>query len=171
MMSDSLREDQIVAQRHFRKSRRLLLIVSAGVSVGFIIFSHPFVTFVLGPKYAMAGWMMQLLGVRGALELFMSVAVSMLFALGTSKYAATGNIYKLIFLGAGFAVAFGWFGFYTAVWVLTIAPLANYIPLLFGLKRYCRPVLRAELASFAVFAAITGIAAIIAGVFSHLNGF
>jgi O-antigen/teichoic acid export membrane protein len=171
MMSDSLREDQVAAQRHFRKSRRLLLIVSAGLSVGFIILSRPFVTFVLGPKYAMAGWMMQLLGVRGALELFMSVAVSMLFALGTSKYAATGNIYKLIFLGVGFAVAFGWFGFYAAVWVLTIAPLANYIPLLFGLKRYCRPVLRTELASFATFVAITGIAAIIAGVFSHLNGF
>jgi O-antigen/teichoic acid export membrane protein len=171
MMSDSLREDPVVAQRHFRKSRRLVLLVSIGLAVGFILLSRLFVTFVLGPKYAMAGWMMQLLGVRGALELFMSVAVSMLFALGTSKYAAIGNTYKFMFLAVGFAVAFGWFGFYAAVWVLTVAPIANYIPLLFGLRRYCKPVLRFELASFATFVAITGIAAIIAGLFSHLKGF
>jgi hypothetical protein len=101
----------------------------------------------------------------------MSVAVSMLFALGTSKYAAIGNTYKFMFLAVGFAVAFGWFGFYAAVWVLTVAPIANYIPLLFGLRRYCKPVLRFELASFATFVAITGIAAIIAGLFSHLKGF
>ena len=46
----------------------------------------------------MTVWMLQLLGVRGAIELFLSVTVSMLFALGTSKYAAVGNVLKLVFL-------------------------------------------------------------------------
>ena len=91
-MSDSLREDQVVAQRHYRKFLALAFDYQLEFG-GWIHIPQPSLrTFVLGPKYAMAAWMMQLLGVRGALELFMSVAVSMLFALGTSKYAAIGTL-------------------------------------------------------------------------------
>ena len=80
MMSDSLRQDRDAAVTHFKKARHLLLVVSGCLAVGFITFSHLFVSLVLGPKYAMTGWMLQLLGVRGALELFISLTGSMLFA-------------------------------------------------------------------------------------------
>ena len=148
MMSASLREDREVALTHFRKARHLLLVISVCLAIGFIVGSHPFVSLALGPKYAMAGWMLQLLGVRGALDLFISVTASMLFALGTSRYAAIGNVLKLIFLAVGLTVAFSHFGFREALWVLMLAPLANYVPLLFGLNRHCRGAIRAELASF-----------------------
>jgi O-antigen/teichoic acid export membrane protein len=171
MISASLRSNPELVHQHFKKTRHLLLIISAGLGAGFILCSHLFVRFVLGSKYAQAGWMLQLLGVRGAFELYMSVAVSMLFALGTSKYAAVGNVLKFIFLGLGFAVAFGWYGFYVAVWVLTLAPLANYIPLIFGLNKYCKSVLQVELASAGTFAAIVGLTAFIAALFSHLGRF
>ena len=107
--------------------------------------------------------MLQLLGVRGALELFMSVTASMLFALGTSKYAAIANISKLIFLAIGLTIAFSRFGFHGALWVLTLAPLANYIPMVIGLRRHCAPALRTELTGFAGFATITAIAMIVCG--------
>jgi O-antigen/teichoic acid export membrane protein len=149
LMSDSLREDRERAIGHFKKVRHVLCIVSACLAIGFIFGSHRSVLFVLGPKYLMAGWMLQLLGVRGALELFIAVPASMLFALGTSRYAATGNVLKLIFLAIGLGVAFGYFGLREALWVLTLAPLANYIPLLFGINRHCRAVLRTEVTSFA----------------------
>jgi O-antigen/teichoic acid export membrane protein len=155
MMSESLRTDREVAYRHFKKTRHLVLIVSACMAVGFIIGSKWIVHVLLGPKYAMAGWMLQLLGTRGALELFAALASSMLFAAGTSRYAAIANTSKLVFLGIGLAIAFTWFGFHGAMWVLALAPLANYGPVLIGLRRHCAPVLRAELASFAGFAAIT----------------
>ncbi len=64
MMSDSLREDREAAVIHYKKTRHLLLVISAGLSIGFIVGSHEFVSVVLGSKYAMAGWMLQLLGVR-----------------------------------------------------------------------------------------------------------
>jgi O-antigen/teichoic acid export membrane protein len=161
MMSDSLRQDRNAAIGHFKRTRHLLLILSAGVALGFMVGSKWIVRLLLGPKYAMAGWMLQLLGLRGALELFMSVTASMLFALGTSRYAAIGNIAKLMFLAVGLAVAFGRFGFHEAVWVLALAPLANYAPMLFGLRRHCAPVTRTELASFAGFAAVTGLAVLV----------
>jgi O-antigen/teichoic acid export membrane protein len=162
MMSDSIRQDREGAIRHFKRTRHLLLILSAGMALAFIVGSKWIVTLLLGPKYAMAGWMLQLLGVRGALELFTSVSSSMLFALGTSRYAAIGNMAKLIFLGVGLTVAFGRYGFHEALWVLTLAPLASYVPMLFGLRRYCPSALRTELASFAAFAAATAFAALCA---------
>ncbi len=155
MMSDSLREDCDRAIEHFKKARHLVLIISVCLSCGFVIGSKWFVISLLGPKYAMAGWMLQLLGVRGALELFMSVTSSMLFALGISRYAAIGNVAKLLFLGCGLAIAFGRFGFHEALWVLTLAPLANYIPVVVGLGRQSAPAVRTELASFGIFAGIT----------------
>jgi len=158
MMSDSIREDPDSAIRHFKKTRHLLLIVCACMSFGFIAGSHWLVRVLLGPKYAETGWMLQLLGVRGALELFLSLTATMLFALGTSRYAAIANVSKLVFLGIGLSIVFGRFGFHGALWVLTLAPLANYVWMLIGLRRRCAPAMRAELASFAGFAAITALA-------------
>ena len=171
MMSDSLRGDREAAVGHFKKARHVLLVLSACVAVAFIVASHLFVHLVLGPKYTEAGWMLQLLGVRGAFELFISVTASMLFALGTSRYAAIGNIVKLVFLAVGLSVAFGHFGFREALWVLTLAPLANYIPLLYGLRRQCGQVFSAELASFAALVTITALTALVVQIFLRSGGF
>jgi len=168
MMSISLREDRDAAAKHFKKARQLLLVVSACLAMGFIFGSRPFVSLVLGPKYAMTGWMLELLGVRGALELFFSVTASMLFALGITKYAAIGNALKLIFLALGLTVAFGRFGLREALWVLTLAPLANYIPLLFGLNRHFKPGIRTELASFGGLVASTVGAVLFVQIFFQL---
>jgi O-antigen/teichoic acid export membrane protein len=167
MMSSSLREDESIAARHFKRSRHLLLLVSCCASVGFITCSHLFVAYVLGPKYAQAGWMLQLMGVRGALELFMSLDLSMLFALGTSKYGSIGSIAKLIVMGIGLGVAFGMYGLHAALWVLMLAPIANYVPLVFGLKRHFKAVVRMEIISFLEFAAVTGTAAVLFGLIKH----
>jgi O-antigen/teichoic acid export membrane protein len=101
------------------------------------------------------------MGVRGALELYMSVTVSMLFAMGTSKYAAIGNGLKLAFMAIGLTVAFGRYGLHAALWILMLAPLANYAPLLLGLRRHCQSVVREEMFSFLGFAATTAAAALL----------
>ena len=162
MISDSLREHRENAMRHYRKARHLVLILSSSLVIGFVLGSKWIVHLLLGTKYASAGWMLQLMGVRGALELFTSVSVSMLFALGTSRYAAIGNVSKLIFLAVGLTVAFGRYGFHEALWVLTLAPLAHYGVILFGLRRLCAPAIRSELGNFGVLAAITVAAMLVA---------
>jgi O-antigen/teichoic acid export membrane protein len=159
MMSDSLRENRDAAVRHYKKAKCVLVLLSSCLGIGFILGSHLFVAVVLGAKYEMAGWMLQLLGVRGALELFISATASMLFALGTSRYAAIGNIVKFLFLAGGLTIAFGRYGFREALWVMTLAPLANYIPLLFGLHRHCRLAVRSEIATFSGLTASFGLTA------------
>ncbi len=91
----------------------------------------------------------------------------MLFAFGVSRYAAIGNALKLIFLAIGLTVAFSRFGFREALWVLTLAPLANYIPLLWGLNRHCKAAIRTELVSFGAFVASSALVALVARVLLH----
>ncbi len=170
MMSVSLREDRIAAVSHYKKAARVLCIVSACLAMGFIVGSHWFVSTVLGPKYAEAGWMLQLLGVRAALEVFTLLSVSMLFALGLSRYGAIGNLFKLTFLAVGLTIAFGHFGFHAALIVLTVAPLATYIPFLYGLWRHCKEVLRTELFSFAGFFATVVLTTLLVVMFLQVRG-
>lgn len=159
MIASSLRISREKGVREFEKARFLLLVVSCALAVLFVAGGPWIVAVLLGPKYLMAGWMLQLLGVRAVLELFTSATTQVLFALGTSKYAAAGNVAKLLFLAAGLAIAFTKFGFREAVWVLAISPAVAYIPLLVGLKRNFPAALRAELASFSGLVAVTVAAA------------
>lgn len=154
MVAKSLHQDQDIAARHYKTVRQLLLAICAVMGVGFVLGSRWIVALLLGPKFAMTGWILQLLGVRGVLQLFIYAPASMLFATGTSKFAAYGNGAKLAFLAGGLAVAFTHFGFRGAVWVLAVAPIANYIPLLVGLARRVRTVVRTELACFGAFMAL-----------------
>jgi hypothetical protein len=102
--------------------------------------------------------MLQLLGFRASLDLLLGLAAMMLFAVGTSKYAAAGNVLRLMFLAAGLSVAFTKFGFREAVWVLAASPVFGYIPLLWGLRRRSRSALSAELIAVATFGVVSGLA-------------
>lgn len=149
MISASVRTSRDVAASQFKKVKLMLLVISGCMAVAFIGAGNWIVMILLGPRYAMAGWMLQLLGFRGALELFASVTTQMLFALGTSKYAAIGNLAKLAFLAVGLTVAFGKFGFREAIWVLAISPIFAYIPLLFGIRKRFKVAFWTEVTTFA----------------------
>ncbi|MGH9512770.1 MAG: oligosaccharide flippase family protein [Terriglobales bacterium] len=161
MMADTAREDTAKAARHFKKFRMVFLVASAIMGVGFITLSHRVIGLVLRPQYAATAWMLQLLGFRSALELFGSAAAGMLFAVGVSRYAAIANTIKLGFLGVGLTIAFSFFGLREALWVLAVAPIAHYVPTLFGLQKRFKLVLRTELASFAAFMAVMALTVLV----------
>jgi O-antigen/teichoic acid export membrane protein len=161
LIARAAREDRSAATRDYRKVRVLLLVISSALGCGFILFG-PFVVHVLlGPKYADAGWMLQLLGFRAALELFSSTTTAMLFAVGVSSYSAFGNMAKLVFLAVGLTIAFGRYGFREAIWVLAFSQLANYLPQLWGLRKRMGSLMTTEIVSFAVFLGIASAAALI----------
>jgi len=145
VVSRTLAENPAAATGQFKKIRLLILALSACMVVGFIFLGRPVAAMVLGPKYRDAGWMLQLLGVRAALQVYSCVATYMLFAIGFSKYAAFGNLAKLVHLAVGLTIAFALFGFKEAVWVIALAPISAHIPLIVGLARHSRGVLRIEI--------------------------
>src|SRR5579872_638008 len=120
MMSKSFRENRDAAFEQYKKTRRLLLILSAALGVGFVAGGKWVVHILLGAKYAEAGWMLQLLGTQWALELFVTLAAVMLFAVGTSRFTAMGNACKLGFLGVGLFITFSKFGLHEAMWVIAL---------------------------------------------------
>jgi len=162
VIAQAAREDRLEAAKDFRKARLLLLAVGVVLGCGFILFGHFIVRVLLGAKYADAGWMLQLLGFRAALELFSAAAGSMLFAIGVSRYSAIGNMAKLVFLCAGLAIAFGKFGFREAVWVLVLAQLVNYFPHFWGLRRNFKAAGRTEIVCIALFLGSAIVAALLA---------
>jgi O-antigen/teichoic acid export membrane protein len=161
LIARAAREDRVAATRDYRKVRVLLLAVSSALVCVFILCGPFGVHVLLGPKYAAAGWMLQLLGFRAALELFSSTTTAMLFAVGVSSYPAAGNVSKLAFLCIGLAIAFSRFGIREAIWVLTLSQLLNYLPQLWGLRRRFRPALATEVACFFAFLGITVAAAVV----------
>jgi O-antigen/teichoic acid export membrane protein len=166
MIAQSVREDKSKAENHFKRVRLLLLLISVFMAVFFILGSRWIVALLLGPKYVMTGWILQLLGVRAALQLFMTIDSSILFAVGTTKYHLAANIAKLIFLAVGLGIAFTYFGFRQAVWVLALSQIASYIPLVIGLSRHFREIRRLELACFGGLLASVAVAAMLVRVIS-----
>lgn len=144
-IAKSAQESRDKAVVHYDKMRRVLIVLCMCFSFGYIVFGQLAVDIVLGSKYTQAGWMVQLLGFRGSFQLFSGAALAMLFALGYSRYAAISNIARMIFLAIGLPIAFGFYTFREALWVLALSPLIAYIPLLVGIRRHLRPALKTEM--------------------------
>jgi len=161
MISASVRTGPDLAASQFKKVRLMLLVISGCMAILFIGAGNWIVWLLLGPRYAMAGWMLQLLGFRAALDLFTSATTQMLFALGTSKYAALGNLAKLAFLAVGLTVSFSMFGVREAIWVLAVSPIFAYLPLLRGIRTHFQTAFWSEVSTFASLIAVAGLAALI----------
>jgi hypothetical protein len=78
--------------------------------------------------------MLQILGLRVALDVFAAPTSSLIFAYGQSKYAAVANATRVGFMIAGVWIAFLQFELREAVIALLFAQVVSYIPLMFGLK-------------------------------------
>lgn len=152
-------KDPYVAAQKFRKARYLLLLAGLCIGCGAIILGKPIVALLLGPRYADAGWMLQLLGFAAALEIFSAASAQSLFAVGISRYSAYANLCKFFFLAVGLTIAFTWYGVYAAVWVVALAQLANYLPYLWGIRKYFAPMLQTEITCLAILLAGSAFAA------------
>jgi hypothetical protein len=60
------------------------------------------------------------------------------------------------------------YGFYEALWVLAVAPVAAYIPTLWGVRQNFRPILRLEVVTFGVLLSFSVAALVALKMFSHI---
>jgi O-antigen/teichoic acid export membrane protein len=161
MIARSKREATNTLAKDYKRARFLFSCLSLIVGGGFIAYSHRLVGFLLPPKYAMTGWMLQLLGFRAAEEIFAAPATNLILACGASIYAAIGNIVRLVLMVTGVWYAFSHSGLHLAIGVLAIVPAISYLVFLFGIKRLLRRALWSEIAMFVGFIVLMLCAAVI----------
>ena len=159
LMADSVRNDRATATRHFRSARYVFLILSIGVGMGFIAYSHRIVSVLLPPKYSDTGWMLQLLGFRAALDVFVAPVSNLILACGDSRYAAAANTLRLVLMVGGVWFAFTKFGLHSAIGVLAYVPVIAYLVLWPGVKHHLNGALWLEIGSFCAFMACMAFAA------------
>ena len=159
MISSTVRTSHSATVRDFLRARRVFFGIGLLAGVGFLVCAKPFVALLLNPKYAMAGWMLQVLGLRVALDVFAAPASSLLVAYGETKYSAAGNTCRLVGMVAGIWIAFTWFGVRQAVFALVIAQALSYFPLIVGLKKCLPELLQTELRWYGAFLGLLVLAA------------
>jgi O-antigen/teichoic acid export membrane protein len=161
MISRSVRTSRADTVRDFLQSRRWFFGIAVIAAVGFLALGKPFVALLLPPKYRLAGWMLQALGVRVALDIFAAPVSNMILAYGRTKYSAAANTVRLVLMIGGIWIAFAMFGTRQAIIALIIAQALSYFPLIIGLKQLVPEVVRGELRWYVCFLAILGLAALL----------
>jgi O-antigen/teichoic acid export membrane protein len=162
VLSKSVRTNQSTTRRDFLRARKLFCGVALITAVGFLICGKPFVNLVLPEKYEMAGWMLQLLGLRVALDIFAAPASTLVMAYGKTQYSASANTLRLILMVAGIWLAFGYLGLGPAIIALVVAQAVSYIPLIAGIRRLLPEAGGAELRWYVGFLAVVLAVALIA---------
>lgn len=161
MISRSVRVSRVETFHDFRRGRQIFFCVAVIAAMGFLIFAKPFVALVLNPRYQMTGWMLQLLGLRVAMDLFAAPASSLILAHGQSRYTAAGNTIRLVFMVGGIWLAFTRFGTYAAILALIIAQAVSYLPLIIGLRRLLPEAGHTELRWYAALLLLLTVAAVL----------
>ncbi len=161
MIARSLREDEVTAARHFRQARSVFLALGILVGIVFVAYGPRLVAILLPPKYAMAGWMLQWLGFRGAQQIFVAPASSLVLACGDSKTPAISNVFRFLLMSTGLWVSFTRYGIHAAVAVLAISSFLAYFVLFPALARHVRKAFWFEVGSAVVFTVVLCLAAVL----------
>jgi O-antigen/teichoic acid export membrane protein len=158
MISQSVRENSEMAKRHYLRARFFFLVLSLLVGVAFIAYSSRVIAVVLGPKYLMAGWMLQLLGIRAASEIFTAPTASLLFAHGDTRYFAMANTLRMILICLGIVGGYSRYGIHGAILTLAIVPILVSPLLLLGVYKHLRDAFWIEAGCFVSLTAVLPVA-------------
>jgi O-antigen/teichoic acid export membrane protein len=161
LISNTVRTSRSGTIQDFLRARRLFFVVALSAAVGFLAFGKLVVMLLLPEKYRMTGWMLQLLGLRVALDIFAAPLSSLTLAYGKTKYSAGANTTRLILMISGIWIAFVRFGVREAVIALLIAQALSYFPLIAGLRRFLPELTRAELRWYVAFIVLLGVAVVL----------
>jgi O-antigen/teichoic acid export membrane protein len=152
MLASSVRDGGKNADRQFRMGKWGFTALALLLVWGSVFVAPPAIALMrLKPSFAGLAWMVPLLGVRAALDIFVSPTGSLLFASGASRYSAWANVVRLSVLVGGLFLTIERWGLHGAIWVLVGAPAISYLTLLPGVRRYLPSGLRTELAALLVF--------------------
>jgi O-antigen/teichoic acid export membrane protein len=162
-LASSIREDPAKALRLYTRSKWMFTALALCFAGGGMLLGPPIVHLLgLGDSFVGLEWMVQLLGLRAAFEIYSSPTGTVLFASGASRYSAMANIVRLIFLVLGLFLTLKTWGLQGAFVALIGAPFVAYFALMPGINRHMPGALRVEVASLVALIAGSALATAIA---------
>jgi len=111
--------DRSALARSFLGVQGALLLLTLPAALAIVLLSDAVVQLLLGPKWAAAGPLIQVLGLYGALSLFQLTSITVFNALGVPKQGAALRAAEVLLLlpGMAFALHAGW-GVIGAAWLV-----------------------------------------------------
>jgi O-antigen/teichoic acid export membrane protein len=142
----------------YRRARRRLALALLPLAGAVLVRGSLVVELLYDPRYAAAGWMLELLALRIATSALLPPAAAALLALGDARTETLAAGARAVWLLASLPLGFAWAGLPGAVAAVALADLAR-LPLLWrGLARHALLDPRAELADLLWLAAGAGLA-------------
>ena len=151
-LASKIRDKPQQALRHFTRAKWVFTATALCFAWGGMILGPPIVNLLgLNDTFVGLGWMVQMLGLRAALDVHCSPTSISLLASGASRYSAVANVIRLVILVVGLFVTLRFWGFQEAVMLLVAAPLLSYFALLPGLQKHMPGAMRVELTTLGLF--------------------
>ena len=152
MLASAVREDANRARRLFGLGKWAFTALALIFVWGAAFVAPPIIALMkLKSTFAGLAWMVPLLGIRSAQDIFGSPTASLLLASGAPRYATGLNVVRLAMLAGGLYLTLGAWGLRGAIWVLIAAAIVSYLILLPGVRRYLPAAMKVELATTLVF--------------------
>ena len=162
MLASAVRENMAAAERQFKRGKWAFTGLAVCFVWGSFFVAPPLIALLhLSKSFAALSWMVPLLGLRAALDIYVAPTGSVLFAAGASRYSAWANLVRLAVLVAGLYLTVGHWGLQGAIWVLVFAPAISYLALIPGLRRHMPGAVKVEILNLFVFWAAVGLAMVI----------
>ena len=147
-----VRESEERARRLYRFGKWAFTALALAFVWGAVFVAPPAIALLkLRPTFAGLAWMVPLLGLRSALDIFGLPSSSLLFASGAPRYATGLNVGRLFMLVGGLYLTVGRWGLHGAIWVLIGAGAISYLILLPGIRRHMANGMPTEVATLIVF--------------------
>jgi O-antigen/teichoic acid export membrane protein len=140
----------------YQRFRRPLLALG-GVAVACLAASGPaLIETLYDPRYAEAGWILQLLSIRAWFHILQVPSNSALLALGLPRWLAAGNAFKLVGILAFVPLGFWWYGFPGAIGGFVASETFRYAVFTVGAHRQGLPAVWGDLLASPLVAVAAG---------------
>lgn len=153
LVAAALRADRARGLLDFRRMRLMFVPLALAVAAACVVLGQPVVSLLLGPEYADAGWMVQLLGLRVGFDILTVPVSGLILAAGQSQYSAAQNTLRLVALVVGLQLIVASAGlFWGVVWLVAVGWI-SFVVSLYAVRRLAPALFATELALFAGFSA------------------
>jgi len=123
IFSRAAREGQDPLREVYYAARLRMDLLAIPVAGGLAALGQPLVELLYDERYAAAGWMLEILAVRVAMECALAPCETCLFALGQTRWSFLRNVARTLWIWCGIPIGYAWGGVEGLVWATALSEI------------------------------------------------